>query len=55
MLAYLNTHPVSADRAQRFARGVKRGVSYRPALDAEQWAALKGICTGTAEDSGFRF
>lgn len=55
MFAYLNTHPVSADRAQRFAGSARAGVAYRPALDAAQWAALKDICRGTPEQSGFRF
>ena len=55
MLAYVNTHPVSADRARRFEAGVERGAQYRPALDAAQWAALKGICKGSAEEQGFRF
>ena len=55
MLAYVNTHPVSADRAQRFEKGVVRGTAYRPALDPAQWAALKGICKGAKEDDGFRF
>ena len=55
MLAYLNTHPVSADRARRFDAGVQRGAAYRPALDAQQWAALRNICKGAREESGFRF
>lgn len=55
MFAYLNTHPVSADRARRFDAGVTRGATYRPALDAAQWAALKGICKGKAEEEGFNF
>ena len=55
MLAYLNTHPVSADRAKRFEAGVTPGAVYQPALDGEQWAALKGICRGAKEESGFAF
>lgn len=55
MLAYVNTHPASADRARRFENGVERGAAYRPALDAGQWAALRGICKGAAEENGFRF
>jgi Zn-dependent protease with chaperone function len=55
MFAYLNTHPVSADRAKRFEAGVDRKAVYRPVLDAGQWAALKGICRGRKEESGWRF
>ncbi|WP_419808741.1 M48 family metalloprotease [Sphingomonas sp.] len=55
MLAYLNTHPVSADRAAAFAASRDAKATYRPALDAAQWAALKNICRGTKEESGWRF
>lgn len=55
MFAYLNTHPVSADRAAGFDRSADARVKYRPALDETQWAALKDICRGTPEETGFRF
>ncbi|WP_425228429.1 M48 family metallopeptidase [Sphingomonas sp.] len=55
MLAYLNTHPVSADRAQQFTASADPHIAYRPALDADQWAALRNICKGAKEESGFRF
>ena len=55
MLAYLNTHPVSADRARSFERSADPKATYRPTLDASQWAALKTICRGTPTEAGWRF
>jgi predicted Zn-dependent protease len=46
MLAYVSSHPVSAVRAQRFDNATAGSTGVRPALDAEQWAALKAICKG---------
>lgn len=55
MLAYLNTHPVSADRARQFAASADPRATYRPALDPTQWTALRNICRGTKTESGWRF
>ncbi|WP_374139076.1 MULTISPECIES: M48 family metallopeptidase [unclassified Sphingomonas] len=46
VLAYVSSHPVSALRADRFERAAAGSSGTRPALDAEQWAALKSICKG---------
>lgn len=46
VLAYVSSHPVSALRADRFERAAAGSTGTRPALDAEQWAALKSICKG---------
>lgn len=45
VLAYVSSHPVSAVRAERFEAAANIPGT-RPALDAEQWAALKSICKG---------
>lgn len=55
MLAYLNTHPVSADRARQFEASADKHLTYRPTLDATQWTALKGICRGAAHEANWRF
>lgn len=55
LFAYVNTHPVSADRARNFEASAGKGVTYRPTLDAQQWAALRNICRNTPEQQGWRF
>lgn len=55
LLAYVNTHPVSVDRAKAFEASAAKGVAYRPTLDAGQWAALRDICKGTPEETRWRF
>lgn len=48
-LAYLSTHPLSDDREKLFRTAAKPGLTYRPALDASDWAALKSICASETE------
>lgn len=55
MLAYVSTHPVSNDRAQRFLKSVDPGLRYTPTLDAAQWRALKTMCAATKSENGWRF
>lgn len=55
LFAHVASHPVSADRARAFAASGASGAAYRPALDAAQWAALKGICKGQSERFEWRF
>ena len=55
MFAYVNTHPVSADRAKGFEASARKGAAYRPTLDAGQWAALRDICRNMPEQKGWRF
>lgn len=55
MLTYVNTHPVSVDRARGFEASGRKGATLRPALDASQWAALRDICRNTPEQRGWRF
>lgn len=45
LMNYLASHPMSADRERRFAASAK-GHAYTPALDAQQWRALRTICEG---------
>ncbi len=51
VLAYVSSHPVSSLRAERFARAATGSAGDTPALDAEQWAALKSICKGAKPES----
>jgi predicted Zn-dependent protease len=46
MLGYLSSHPLSVERQQAFARSVKPGHAYRPALDSAQWQAVRALCGG---------
>ena len=55
MFAYIASHPVSADRARRFRASVAKGAVYTPALDAQDWAALRGICKGETDTVDWRF
>lgn len=45
LMNYLASHPMSADREKRFAASAK-GRAYTPALDPQQWQALRNICAG---------
>jgi hypothetical protein len=42
---FLQSHPLSKGRADRFAASFDPHAQYRPALAPEQWAALVHICT----------
>ncbi|OYY68322.1 MAG: hypothetical protein B7Y47_14010 [Sphingomonas sp. 28-63-12] len=44
VLAYVSSHPISALRAQQFALAARDHTHDRPALDRDQWAALRSIC-----------
>jgi predicted Zn-dependent protease len=41
---FLESHPLSAGRAQRFAASFDPKARYQPALSREQWNALFDIC-----------
>jgi Zn-dependent protease with chaperone function len=43
-LQYLSTHPLSAEREQRFRGSAVAGHAYRPALGRDEWEALADIC-----------
>jgi len=46
LFGYISSHPLSAERRQRFAGSFQKGTQYRPALDAGEWKALRSICKG---------
>jgi predicted Zn-dependent protease len=48
-LSYISTHPLSADRQKLFQSSAKKGAAYRPSLTAEEWKALRGICSKRSE------
>lgn len=41
---WISTHPLSDERRARFETGFERGRIYTPALDAQDWAALRRMC-----------
>lgn len=43
-LAYLSSHPPSAERQGRFRQSAVRGKDYRPTLSEAEWKALANIC-----------
>lgn len=43
-LAYLSTHPMSAERKALFDRAARADIRYQPALTPTEWAALKTMC-----------
>lgn len=45
---FLQSHPLTGDRARKFASAEEKGASYRPALSGEQFHALKMICRSAA-------
>jgi hypothetical protein len=42
---FLESHPLSAGRAQKFAASFDTKAHYQPALSRDQWDALFGICS----------
>jgi Zn-dependent protease with chaperone function len=54
---YLQSHPVSSDRAKAFTDSAKGQSGYRTTLDPTQWRALRQICLTdkTVEKPAFRF
>jgi Zn-dependent protease with chaperone function len=46
MMSYMASHPLSTERKARFAASERKDVTYRPALNAEEWKALRAICKG---------
>ncbi|NNM77478.1 M48 family metallopeptidase [Sphingomonas sp. ID1715] len=44
-MAYLSSHPLSGDRAQRFTEAAHKGEAYRPALSSREWTELRAICS----------
>ncbi|HEX7871503.1 MAG TPA: M48 family metallopeptidase [Sphingobium sp.] len=42
--SWISSHPVSADRKAAFLKSRRPGATYRPALAAADWQALKEIC-----------
>jgi Zn-dependent protease with chaperone function len=52
VISYLSTHPMSADRANRFSSSATKGAAYTPALDPAQWQALRGICANDPKAKG---
>ncbi|HEV2567250.1 M48 family metallopeptidase [Sphingomonas sp.] len=44
-LAYLSSHPLSGDRAQRFKKAARKDARYRPALTPREWTELRAICS----------
>ncbi|SDA36698.1 M48 family metallopeptidase [Sphingomonas sp. NFR15] len=57
LTAYLSTHPMSQDRAARFIAAAKQHHDDRPVLNADQWGALRDICSTdpNARAPGLRF
>ena len=43
-LSYTASHPMSEDRAMKFAHSAKPGTLYQPALSPEAWQTLRDIC-----------
>jgi len=43
-MAYLSSHPLSADRKRLFEQAADKRISYVPALTPAEWQALKTIC-----------
>lgn len=55
-LSYVSSHPLSVERERRFSGSAVAGKAYRPALTAQQWTALKQICSAdpdVAEDESW--
>jgi beta-barrel assembly-enhancing protease len=43
-MAYISSHPLSADREKLFAGAARKGAPYAPALAPAEWRALRTIC-----------
>lgn len=44
VMSYMASHPLSAERRQRFAHGVRKDATYHPSLTPAEWEALRTIC-----------
>lgn len=42
---YISSHPLSSERKKRFQQSLDKTQSYRPALSATEWDALKTMCS----------
>lgn len=45
-MGWMNSHPISAEREQAFARSKQAGRTYHPALPADDWHAMRDMCAG---------
>jgi beta-barrel assembly-enhancing protease len=43
-MAYMSSHPLSADRERLFRSAAQKDAPYAPALSPEEWQALRTIC-----------
>lgn len=43
-MAYLSSHPLSAERKRLFEEAADKRIAYAPALSPAEWQALKAIC-----------
>ncbi|HZG09671.1 MAG TPA: M48 family metallopeptidase [Allosphingosinicella sp.] len=48
-LSYVSTHPLSAERRQRFRDSAEKGRNYQAALSRDEWEALFNICFNDAD------
>jgi len=55
IISYMSSHPMAADRARRFDDATHNHGPYRPALDADDWNAIRTICKGKPVDTRFHF
>lgn len=57
VLNYLATHPIAADRAEKFLKAARGRQDYVPALSPEDWKAVRDACTGQPRKpiTGFGF
>lgn len=56
--SWMASHPVSVDREAAFSHSAIKGQVYRPALDAQDWAALRNACRDdhrVGKDKSFEF
>ena len=49
---YLNSHPLSDDRRRKFEQSARSGAAYAPALNDQEWRALRGICAAPTGQAG---
>ena len=55
ILAYVASHPPSAERQKRFTAAAAKVANPAPSLATEQWAAVRAMCGAKKARRDFRF
>jgi predicted Zn-dependent protease len=52
-MTWAQSHPSPADRAEAFRKAERKGERYKPALTAQEFAAIRSMCREDKDVEGF--